>query len=116
MQETPLHTRRQIPNLSEEPVRQIVHVEEIYRPLPRSKVRRRDLGDELQPLDWWLGSSSKPGQINDDLVWLGYSAWIHHSLPNSSATEKFHTEFTNPEDMVHEQLHVDSVCLDLGGK
>lgn len=83
-------------------MRQVVHVEEIYRPLPRSKVRRRDLGDELQPLNWWLGTGGKPGQINDDVVRLAYSAWIHHSLSNSSATRMFHEEFTDPEDMIHE--------------
>jgi len=73
-------------------MRQIVDIEEIYRPLPRSKVRRRDLGDELQPLDWWLGSSSKPGQIDDDVVGLADSARIHHGLLNSSATRTLYEE------------------------
>lgn len=27
-----------------------------------------------------------------------------------------HKELTDPKDMVHEQLHVDGICLDLGGK
>lgn len=25
-------------------------------------------------------------------------------------------ELTDPEDVVHEQLHVDGICLNLGGK
>lgn len=95
---------------------QVIHIEEIYRPLPRSKVQRSNLCDELQPLDWWLGPNSKPGQINDDVVRLVYSVWVHHSLLDLSATQMLYEGFTDPEDVVHEQLHVYCVCLDLGGK
>ena len=66
---------------------QVVHVEEIYRPLSRSKVRWRYLRDELQPLNWWLGSSSKPGQINDDVVLSVRSRLVHHCLLSSSTTQ-----------------------------
>ena len=95
---------------------QVVHIEEVYRPLSRPKVRRCDLRDELQPLNWWLGSSSEPSQINNDVVWLIHSAWVHHSLLSLSVTQMLYEELTNPEDMVHELFHVDSICLDLGGK
>jgi len=71
-----------------------VHIEEIYRPFTCSKVRERDLRDELQPLDWWLGSSGKPSQINDDAVLLVYSVRVHHSLNLGEKQDEYRNIFT----------------------